>query len=701
MISFYGGRKGNSFIISKSYDYDNRNKDIENSSYDMMINDFAKATSIVEVAYGDYVLLIHPYSDENGKVYRRVYEGEPEYIGQFMGPKGDSDFCKIFAKFGVDDTLDNSKTPEDYAREKGLSNPEQYIGWMVLKEVQEIIDEQTITFLKLYSYDYYHSAWAITDIRPGMTTKENGEIFNDYVWSKANKFAHAEGYSTKASGIYSHAEGRNTIASGTRSHAEGFRTEAKGDESHAEGYGTEAKADASHAEGYLTYIPVGEKPLTAAHAEGQRTTAAGQGAHAEGFCDGNIKDTLPDIHDSTPIKDILEAQKSATFSFTFAQKKGSHAEGVSTLSLNEGSHAEGISTYATNIASHASGQGTYAVGEYSYAEGRNTTAFGRDSHIEGYSSNACLDGRLAYDIISSDEIVNAWENNSNFSLAYGRGSHVEGHDNLAMSDFSHIEGFNNFCIGAGYSHVEGDHNRIIGSFSHASGKENHITSHGNYSFVHGKENTINNEYCISLGYQNIVDGLSSICLGYGSRTTDEGIESIIIGYGNTVAQRNSIALGYALETRNPLQVAVGRYNKIIDDSTISFMIGSGSNNTTRTNALVVKSGVAMVPGPNDELSRIATMADLENVVVSSGGDFSNLWKEIDSLKNNISTLNNTTEIAINQLALQTNKNIEKLDTRINTLRQEMLSYFDKIIGGLAGWRSKLAANKIKVPAITL
>ena len=295
MISFYGGRKGNSFIISKSYDYDNRNKDIENSSYDMMINDFAKATSIVEVAYGDYVLLIHPYSDENGKVYRRVYEGEPEYIGQFMGPKGDSDFCKIFAKFGVDDTLDNSKTPEDYAREKGLSNPEQYIGWMVLKEVQEIIDEQTITFLKLYSYDYYHSAWAITDIRPGMTTKENGEIFNDYVWSKANKFAHAEGYSTKASGIYSHAEGRNTIASGTRSHAEGFRTEAKGDESHAEGYGTEAKADASHAEGYLTYIPVGEKPLTAAHAEGQRTTAVGQGAHAEGFCDGNIKDTTEEV----------------------------------------------------------------------------------------------------------------------------------------------------------------------------------------------------------------------------------------------------------------------------------------------------------------------------------------------------------------------------------------------------------------------
>ena len=56
-----------------------------------------------------------------------------------------------------------------------------------------------------------------------------------------------------------------------------------------------------------------------------------------------------------------------------------------------------------------------------------------------------------------------------------------------------------------------------------------------------------------------------------------------------------------------------KLNEIIDDSTISFMIGGGSSNTTRTNALVVKSGVAMVPGPNNELSRIATMTDLENV----------------------------------------------------------------------------------------
>ena len=131
------------------------------------------------------------------------------------------------------------------------------------------------------------------------------------------------------------------------------------------------------------------------------------------------------------------------------------------------------------------------------------------------------------------------------------------------------------------------------------------------------------------------------------------------------------------------------------------MIGGGSSNTTRTNALVVKSGVAMVPGPNNELSKIATMTDLENVVVSSGGDFSSLWNELEHLKTKVYTLNNDTVIEINKLREQTTKEFATFDTRINELRQEMLTHFNKIIEGLAGWRSKLAAKQIKVPAITL
>jgi hypothetical protein len=64
--------------------------------------------------------------------------------------------------------------------------------------------------------------------------------------------AHAEGYSTLASGFGSHAEGGNTIASGSLSHAEGGSTTASGEYSHAEGIFTIASGLYSHAGGQIT-----------------------------------------------------------------------------------------------------------------------------------------------------------------------------------------------------------------------------------------------------------------------------------------------------------------------------------------------------------------------------------------------------------------------------------------------------------------
>ena len=64
-------------------------------------------------------------------------------------------------------------------------------------------------------------------------------------------YSHAEGNGTKASGSYSHAEGVGALASGTSSHAEGNAT-ASGSYSHAEGYYTQASGSYSHAGGYYT-----------------------------------------------------------------------------------------------------------------------------------------------------------------------------------------------------------------------------------------------------------------------------------------------------------------------------------------------------------------------------------------------------------------------------------------------------------------
>jgi hypothetical protein len=161
--------------------------------------------------------------------------------------------------------------------------------------------------------------------------------------------AHAEGYSTLASGGYSHAEGYRTSALGNEgSHSEGNATIASGYDSHAEGHSTQANGTASHAEGWET-ITINSN----AHAEGWGCTAVGSQSHAEG------EDTQ-------------------------AIGVAAHAEGYATIANGNGSHAEGYTTmagyydYATSI--------TYGI--YSHAEGYNTKAFGDYSHAGGYDTMA-------------------------------------------------------------------------------------------------------------------------------------------------------------------------------------------------------------------------------------------------------------------------------------------------------------------------
>lgn len=85
MESFYGGRKGISFTLVKSF----------NTIEEMDAFFYKGPATLGEVGYGEYVIIDtivnnHLYSDpDNGKIYRRGYEGA-EYVGQIVGPKGDA-----------------------------------------------------------------------------------------------------------------------------------------------------------------------------------------------------------------------------------------------------------------------------------------------------------------------------------------------------------------------------------------------------------------------------------------------------------------------------------------------------------------------------------------------------------------------------------------------------------------------------------
>ena len=82
--SFYGGKRGASFVIVKSF------KTIEE-----MINNFSKGGAYTTVKYDEYVIIdtVNKNNPDNGKVYRRGYDynnaiGGAIYIGQIVGPGG-------------------------------------------------------------------------------------------------------------------------------------------------------------------------------------------------------------------------------------------------------------------------------------------------------------------------------------------------------------------------------------------------------------------------------------------------------------------------------------------------------------------------------------------------------------------------------------------------------------------------------------
>jgi hypothetical protein len=78
MESFYGGKKGASFVIAKSY-----------KTVAAMEQDFSSDSSGVK--YDEYVLINteNKSDSDNGKLYRRGYQGA-EYVGTIVGPTGGS-----------------------------------------------------------------------------------------------------------------------------------------------------------------------------------------------------------------------------------------------------------------------------------------------------------------------------------------------------------------------------------------------------------------------------------------------------------------------------------------------------------------------------------------------------------------------------------------------------------------------------------
>lgn len=283
------------------------------------------------------------------------------------------------------------------------------------------------------------------------------------------------GTQTNKMQLYSTATGKSTT-----SHGETFNDYVN----------NKTTSEYGHAEGYST--TAGKY----SHSEGYRTGAKGESCHTEG-------------HGVTAVTTCA------------------HAEGFLTSASDRYAHAEGLQTNAAGQASHSEGAYTQALGNGAHAEGHQTQAAGVYSHAEGESSNR------AYTQVTStatnETIINRWKSYK-FSLAKGKGSHVEGGNNLALANYAHAEGEQTIASGvsshaegykttasANYSHAEGIYTQAQHSYSHAEG-EGSLTG-ANYQHVQGKYNKTNANMAHIVGWgsssaRKNIHGISTGGSGY-------------------------------------------------------------------------------------------------------------------------------------------------------------------------------------------
>ena len=259
--------------------------------------------------------------------------------------------------------------------------------------------------------------------------------------------SHAEGFYTLTSGGSSHAEGEYTVASGRGSHAEGYGdsdnpntasgagahaeggiTKATGNYSHAEGYFNTASGLGAHAEGFGSYSGANVASGISSHAEGGGNTVSGNCGHAEGTRNTVYSESG---HADGSGNKVYGRESHATGSGNVVSEQSGYIEGAGNRNIAYSAHVEGAgnkNTYKAHI-SHTEGAGNTNYGYQAHVEGSGNRLSGEESHLEGAGN--MLHGHKSH-----------MEGGGN--IAYTFGSHIEGKHNTAVGYGHHAEGINNY-----------------------------------------------------------------------------------------------------------------------------------------------------------------------------------------------------------------------------------------------------------------
>jgi hypothetical protein len=162
-------------------------------------------------------------------------------------------------------------------------------------------------------------------------------------------------------------------------------------------------------------------------------------------------------------------------------------------------------------------------------------------------------------------------------------SQVFGYECEASEDYSHAEGSN--TTASGYtSHAEGAGTTASKDYSHAEGSD--TTASGYSSHAEGAETTAS-------VYASHAEGWKATASGDYSHA--EGAETTASGYASHAQNNHTLA-------DSTSQTAIGRYNVSDSAATYALIIGNGTADNARSDALRVKWDGSVIDGNGNKIS---------------------------------------------------------------------------------------------------
>lgn len=163
-----------------------------------------------------------------------------------------------------------------------------------------------------------------------------------------------------------------------------------------------------------------------------------------------------------------------------------------------------------------SGHWTYYIGNYSVEEGWVNTACGYCSHAEGQGTIASgAESHAEGDgAFASDFACHAEGHDTSAS---NLASHAEGHDTVAYGPYSHAEGVASRA-GSYFTHAEGNSTLALGNAAHAEG--GWCEARDDYAHAQNYYTLAKSKYQTALGKYNVEDNADTYAVIIGNGTAD-------------------------------------------------------------------------------------------------------------------------------------------------------------------------------------